>query len=586
MTKKFLYAALAGVSLLFAGCSEDLVGDYVQPTEKHFGEEIVFGGSASYNVSEGAKDGTRTIYGGYENITDGAEPVYWIKGDQVRLYSPDAAVKTADYSVTATATDATGKATQTGLSKIGDTGLQWGGAETHTFYGAYPIPANNSLKTSADLVGEIPVVQTPVSRTGSGDYVFAPDMKYAYMVARTQVLKDEIGNNVHLKFMPIATAVEVTLINKSGMALDFTNVLLHKDGENLSGKFQAKFSDQITNGEDAKNENGETIATYDTQVPSISTIANESYNDYVSIPLYSQGLLGDPTTIANGKSITFTAFILPTEDITNIDIVIQTLQGTKTGKTSGITINMSKKNYLRNLSLASTEYNQSNWIKYVDDDAYVNQLSIPGAGGAASGNLVSDANSNIYRQQDLTIEGLWNYGVRCFEFAVDIATNTTDANGTITTYGDISEMPVLCNGHDCKINLADAVSAVKTQLETHPEEFAMVILTYQTQGGYAERDPQSFMQQINTFWEDVKKGTNDPWDAQKGCGTGLYDPQNANVGNSRGKLFCIARPTSVNQDYGDEIVTGLSNFNFNSYQGSVVVTTKQYEDLKIAASRS
>ena len=147
-------------------------------------------------------------------------------------------------------------------------------------------------------------------------------------------------------------------------------------------------------------------------------------------------------------------------------------------------------------------------------------------------------------------------------------------------------MPVLCNGHDCKINLADAVSAVKTQLETHPEEFAMVILTYQTQGGYAERDPQSFMQQINTFWEDVKKGTNDPWDAQKGCGTGLYDPQNANVGNSRGKLFCIARPTSVNQDYGDEIVTGLSNFNFNSYQGSVVVTTKQYEDLKIAASRS
>ena len=129
---------------MLSGCSEDLVGDYVQPTEKHFGEEIMFGGSASYDVN--GNGGTRTIYGGY-NENNEKEPVYWIKGDQVRLYSPDAAVKTADYSVTATATDATGKATQTGLSKIGDAGLQWGvPTASHTFYGVYPIPADESLK--------------------------------------------------------------------------------------------------------------------------------------------------------------------------------------------------------------------------------------------------------------------------------------------------------------------------------------------------------------------------------------------------------------------------------------------------------
>ena len=129
MAKKFLYAALASVGMLLAGCSEDLVGDYVQPTEKHFGEEIVFGGSASYNVNGSTKNGTRTVYGGYVEGA-GEEPVYWVSTDEVRLYCPEAAVKTADYKVSGI--DDT--KTKTGLSKIGDAGLQWGVPTTrHTF---------------------------------------------------------------------------------------------------------------------------------------------------------------------------------------------------------------------------------------------------------------------------------------------------------------------------------------------------------------------------------------------------------------------------------------------------------------------
>ena len=98
MTKKFLYTALAGVSLILSGCSEDLVSESTQATEKHFGEEILFGGSASYNVNGGTKNGTRTVYGGYE---EGAteEPVYWTQGDAVRVYCPEGANNTADYDV-------------------------------------------------------------------------------------------------------------------------------------------------------------------------------------------------------------------------------------------------------------------------------------------------------------------------------------------------------------------------------------------------------------------------------------------------------------------------------------------------------
>ena len=211
MKKNFLYIALTGVALLLSGCNEDLVGDYVQPTEKHFGEEIMFGGSASYDVN--GNGGTRTIYGGYDKDNE-KEPVYWVPTDEVRLYCPEAAVKTADYKVSGI--DDT--KTQTGLSKIGDAGLQWGvPTASHTFYGVYPIPADNSLKEGTTLTGVIPDVQEYKDYTTTdGNVVYNPNMQYAYMVAKTVVPNpNNIGENVYLKFMPIATAVEIELTNNA-----------------------------------------------------------------------------------------------------------------------------------------------------------------------------------------------------------------------------------------------------------------------------------------------------------------------------------------------------------------------------------
>ena len=151
--KKYIFTIISVCeALLFTGCSENLEFEDVLPVEKHYGEEVKFGGSASYNVKGGTKNGTRTVYGGYENITNGKEPVYWVSDDKVRLYCPQAAVKTADYKVTATAQNRDGKVAETGLDKITAAGLQWANPEQpHTFYGVYPIPEDESLKEGTVL---------------------------------------------------------------------------------------------------------------------------------------------------------------------------------------------------------------------------------------------------------------------------------------------------------------------------------------------------------------------------------------------------------------------------------------------------
>ena len=573
MAKKFLYAALAGVSLLFAGCNEDLVGDYVQPTEKHFGEEIMFGGSASYNVNDNG--GTRTIYGGHENITDGAEPVYWIQGDKVRLYCPEAAVKTADYSVTATATDATDEVKETGLSKIGDAGLQWGvPTASHTFYGVYPIPADNSLKSGVTVTGKIPAVQEYKRKItdGSGNIVLMPNMDYAYMVAKTLVVDpNDIGDNVFMKFSPIATAVEIELKNDANNTdYDIREVHLTSSTHNLCGSFTASL-DNMPMPADGN-------VRYATGCPTEISYGTDA-DKTVGVRLTS----GTETTVLKpGNSVTFTIFMLPstlgatdTDVIDNLGITLIAANGSKTGTFEGISIKKSKKNFIHQMPLGGElTYNQSEWLKFVEDEKALNELSIPGAGGAASGNVYAKNTSlQDYYEQTISIQDLWKQGIRCFEFTVDIA----------STDSELGAVNVYCNAQDCEMNLATAVKNVKDQLIKHPEEFAMVIITYQQQSGWntrnettgivsQTRNPAKFMEQLNTFWNLVTAGTHTTvgdWkdaDGNVKTGTALYD-HSATVKDARGKLFCIARPTSNGED-------NYAQVNGNEGDGNPLETTE------------
>ncbi|MBQ3130678.1 MAG: hypothetical protein IJC23_07370 [Bacteroidaceae bacterium] len=550
MKKNFLYIALAGVALLLSGCSEDLVGDYVQPTEKHFGEEIMFGGSASYDVDS---KGTRTIYGGYGEIADGKEPIYWISTDEVRLYCPDASVNTADYTVS----DIDDTKTQAGLIKKGDAGLQWGvPTDPHTFYGVYPIPADNSLKEGTTLTGVIPDVQGYNDYTTTdGNVVYNPNMEYAYMVAKTVVPNpNNIGENVYLKFMPIATAVEIELKNNAPtndaneVVYNFREVHLSSSDHYLSGSFTANL-DNMT----MPTGNG---VRYATASPTGITYVAADQSKQVAVKLYKTD--GTAMPLSDGKTLKFTVFMLPSSSadasvddaIEDLKITIVTSEGNKTGTLSGISVKKSKKTYMHAIPLGEKmTYNQSEWLKYVEDEKKFNELSIPGAGGAASGNVFgTNADLQDYYEQSLSIEDLWKVGIRCFEFTVDC--------DYAETGGNIADNPVYCNGQDCGISLESAVGRVKTLLIAHPKEFAMVIITYQHKDGWGyDRSPDKFQEQLNTFWANVRdgKGTDAPYNAwENDTYTGLYS-STMTMKEARGKLFCISRPSSLGEDNGIDI---------------------------------
>ena len=268
--------------------------------------------------------------------------------------------------------------------------------------------------------------------------------------------------------------------------------------------------------------------------------------------------------------------MLPTADITDLQIRINGSEDGndvfKTGTFNGVTIEKKKKTYLRNLSISATYYTDAEWFKAIYENApntKMQTLSIPAAGGAGSGQTTA-GNYNVednLRQQNYDIPTLWHLGIRCFEFAVDIASGGES--------GLLGQQYLLSGGSSCGITLGDAVTDVVNQLVVNPHEFAMVILTYQNTGGWGgmdniDRDPAMFMKQANAFWTKMQAGLlarNAGKPELQHINTALYSPS-MTATDAHGKLFCIVRPTSIYQDYGSVLkqTTGSGSANKNSIE--------------------
>ncbi len=606
LNKNYIFAILAVMAFAFTGCNDDLLGG--QGTPKSTGDEIAFGGRASFEMNKkGAKKAaTRTVYTGtmFEKNGNTYEGVEWTTNDKVRIYSPQAAgINPADYTVSINAEDKS----QASLTKIGDGALQWSSTtDPYDFYAVYPSPEqylgngvgrNDVLGGNAIVRGVIPSTQLPIGKVtkeksidnsdfkeanknntymqatlnkmGMGDHhIIQPNMKYAYMVARTQVEDPNAIKDVYLNFMPIATAVEITLRNlawkedvSTGQTFNLSNVIISsRSGSPLSGGFSADLSTMALDADGS-------ATGYPTGVEMVDDLSKSTT---ISVPTVFDG---SHLELKFGDAITFTVFMLPTNDIEDINITINGLQGIRTGTLSGITVEKHKKTYLRNVPITGDvlPFDFASWIQWLDDDVLVRSLSIPGSGGSATYHLTKngtvDGNTvtaDMVRQQNYSIEKQWKAGVRCFELAVDV--NDTNANNSL------GGSKIVCSGLELDYTLSEAVNEVKSLLLANHHEFAMVIVTYDTKGGWytkgnnnkytSNRNPALFMKQLNNFWTEVS-GSND-W-ANKNAeleeagspitmGTALYDPRNVTVGNARGKLYCIARPTSINVDYGDYVL--------------------------------
>ena len=548
-----IFSVLAIALVMLTGCQDDDFGKKYGPAK--VGDEIIFGGTAGYEP-EG-----RTVYGDKVEGENGYTEIKWYTGDKVRIYCAQAQSVTdkqyADYNIVngLSATESPyGNGNEpthsSALSAMGS-GLKWGSStEQHIFYGVYPAPAQLEVSGADELSKEaagklelngntlkgfLPNRQTPISGKANytyanGTYTIHPSMRYAYMVARNPVSPST--GYANLKFEPIVTAVEITLKNVSvdvddngtenSFAIKNIEAFRVSSNEVICGEFTTNIGDDKTN----------TV-----------TSTGDAYKQ-IFIPTNIDSL-------AYGESVKFTAFLMLDNSVSSLNelmVTIITSSGQKSAKVNGkstnnkdIIVQAKKKNFLTNIPLnlgeVITNRNSSNWIKYIpntlnNQNVLVRSLSIPGAGGAASYPLFNDYPE--YAQQSLTIAEQWNQGIRCFEFAVD-------RPGATANTGLLADEEIICAGRKTGVKLGAAVDAVKSCLLASPEEFAMVIITYENLGGWSgtsnvERNPATFMTALRAFWE----GYNDV--------AALYNPESTTVASARGKLFCIARPTSNGQD--------------------------------------
>jgi hypothetical protein len=71
------------------------------------------------------------------------------------------------------------------------------------------------------------------------------------------------------------------------------------------------------------------------------------------------------------------------------------------------------------------------------------------------------------------------------------------------------------------------------------------------------------MTQLDNYW-DVESGVTEKNDTYGiTVQTALYDPTLTVMNEARGKLYCIARPTSEHQDYGYDVLD-LDGYNYAS----------------------
>ena len=198
---------LAGATLLVAGCSKQDVfgGKY----SRKAGDPVVFGVKSSSEI------GTRTEY---RNVTEypvqsgkKIQPIDWIQGDVIRIYSPDCKraswdqpMQWADYkikSVDNSSSDGVSKGT---LENVDPVGLAWEDEGNHTFYGIYPAPNTREVNVPDGASGRFAYTIPEAQEVGA-------QMQYAFMTGAAAENAGVSGDAVLLEFKPGFTAFKIQM---------------------------------------------------------------------------------------------------------------------------------------------------------------------------------------------------------------------------------------------------------------------------------------------------------------------------------------------------------------------------------------
>lgn len=495
MKKIFRLSALfCAMTLLVTSCTKDVLEEE-QPNinPELVGTEIQFGARAGI---ENAGD-TRTVYSN-TTYTIGSKTfqlIEWLDyaidettgqptGDMIEIFSPEAANgPSASYWVTDGSAAATDQKDAGVLVKVEDGALRWNGEGQHTFYGVYPsskvvegITFDASTKKLTGVISNQQHTQgVVVSKNDAGytHYEMKPDMRYAYMVAKTTV--DGPVDAVSFDFLPVVTAIRIVLALPEDSASSlYVNTVTLK-GTGLMGTFTADLGNwSWTPGEAVSYPTCENTGT-DTE----DTITAE-----INVPDAAGNL--SRLLLKRGETLAFTVFVRPGATINANSLTVSFSQdGFSNFKSKQIqsahVIQPLVKTSLENLWLPSTQASitdYSDWMKILSDEVPMKNLSLPGAGGAFS------STSTSYKQQTLPFiadgdnNDLWDMGIRAFEFSCDRPQGSTPTNAT-----SLNTQPIEVNGDETGWEVGEALRTLLDKVTAEgSQETAMAIITYQPKG--------------------------------------------------------------------------------------------------------
>lgn len=529
--------ALVSTAILLAGCQEN---DIVKPKETwHKGDNVEFRVRAGYE-NNGGND-TRTVYTGKTYTIDGKtyERVDWVEGDQIRIFcqeaqNPAEGHNYADYKIVSHKNEG-GKADYGYLERVNPNGsLQWGDpSKKHTFYAFYPSPAQNSQLEMSDnwAKGVVPMEQTPleITATDGKNYVAKPNMNYAFMTAKA-VMEPGSSNEVNLSFKSMVTALELELKGPDQQTVNLTDIRISSDTENLTGPFTCDLDKVATDG-----------------YPDCTILSTTDDRHTVNVSLVDKN--GKPFSLSGGKTLKVTVFLLPLDDYKALKISLQTAKGIKshdlTANGSPMIIKSHLKNLVQNIQVPSN-FTANQWLSHMNSNVLLSQLSIPGTGNSYSYEYSGTGNDTVnFKAQMHDIAGQWNLGVRAFEI-----TAGRNADTGVSNFGQ-GGLIISNNKAPLSNTVEEAVREVYKMLTANPNEFAMMIISYQPKVG---RDGNQFITDFMTWYNNL--------DIHTGKHTALFRP-GLSIGDVRGKMMFILRPSSVDEQLLSETtLNAIANEDF------------------------
>lgn len=541
MKRNYKYFALVCASILtFGGCVEENL-NIVTPAE--VGDEIIFGARAGF---ENGDPDTKTIYSGVEYTYNGTkfERIDWLTKqmsgegtdydwyDMIEIHSPEAINgPTAHYEVNEDAnTQVADKPNQNGthlkdyayLLRSGNSGLQWGEGSTvtddngtttgvHHFYAMYPSSKlfegkDNTLyqgikMDGTTLTGIIPAAQAPERiEEDNGNYVAVPNMKYAYMAARTTASRND--GNVALTFVPIVTAVEIELelsgdFLPEGSTGDVVPVSIGEiqvQGSGIAGTFTANLS---TVGDNPWSAN----AAYPT------CVNDATGSDLIQITMYRNG---QALNIEDGKTLTFTVFLRPGASVSDLTVKISPTGASYVSKKIEKKINPKVKTRIKNLYLPTegVKIDAGNWMEQVDPNTEIKRLSLPGTGGSFS-YLYDDDENGYFRSQytTMTLQNQWNLGIRAFEIVSDRSQQRSGNffTGYRYTPTTLYNEQITCNKADVGKSVGSAVDDIYSLLNNENEkDCAVIIFTYQPESNTISRNAEMYANSLKMMFDNLE----------------------------------------------------------------------------------